>query len=59
MGEGGNVIETIASIEKKLEKLREDYKTSKLSDRKLIVIRGKLYKRQLESLERKYGRKLI
>lgn len=46
-------------IETKLTVLREMYKTATEKERKLIVIRGKLYNRQLQSLQERQENKLI
>lgn len=42
-------------IEKKIQKLREQYKIAKESDRKLILIRAKILKRVLANYQSKNG----
>lgn len=49
----------IQELETKLSVLREMYKTAPEKDRKLIAIRGKLYNRQLQSLQERQENKLI
>ncbi len=46
---------TIQQLEEKISKLREEYKVAPIKDRRLIEIRAKLIKDQIEEYQSKKG----